>query len=95
LISALLAAFLAFHGHSVTLKWNAVTSEAVYYNVVRCQVPCGASNPQSVVNSSPLICPEYYDNTVLAGVTYKYWVESWTPTQGDSHYSSGVEVTIP
>jgi hypothetical protein len=92
----LLLVLLTFHGHSVTLKWNPVAGNP-YYNVVRCQLPCqgGSGNLQTVINSSPLICPEYYDNTVLPKTQYRYWVESWTPMGGDSPYSNSVTATIP
>jgi hypothetical protein len=99
----------------IVLKWNPVLASTngepiqapVYYNVIRCEIPCagaggvtGGPNLHVVVNSSPLICPEYFDNKVLAGTPYYYWVKAWMPAQGSSRpvssgFSSVIRVETP
>ena len=74
---------------AVTLQWKAVTTLTtgqpivgpVYYNVYR---DVSGTVKYAKLNPSPLLCPAYYDNTVQSGVSYDYYVTSWTPTLGES-----------
>jgi hypothetical protein len=88
-----------YFGHRVTLTWNPVSwPTPIYYNVIRCQLPCGSANNNlpTVINSSPLICPTYLDATVQPGVRYQYWVDAWDYlTLKDSAYSNSATVSVP
>jgi|SRR5271156_2247019 len=89
----LFAALSLAPGPSVSLRWNPVTTLAngkplvgpVYYNVYR---DVAGTLQYSKLNPSPLLCPEYYDNTTLRGVVYDYEVTAWTPAGGESGFSA-------
>jgi hypothetical protein len=67
--------------HSVTLTWNASSSQVAGYNVYRSMTPGGN---YLKINSSLVRGVTYTDNTVVSGLTY-YYV---TRAVGDRGYES-------
>lgn len=80
---------VVFDNHYVTLSWNAVPGQAVYYNVYRSQTP-GAYNMGAPL-ASMLSVPTYNDTTVVSGQTY-YWVVT---TVNQSAPSAEVSSVVP
>ncbi len=55
--------------HSITLAWDASTSNVVGYNIYRANQPSG---PYMRLNLSPVLGTMYTDSSVLEGQTYFY-----------------------
>jgi hypothetical protein len=78
--------------HSVSLNWNASTSEVVGYNVYRGSVTGG---PYSKINSAVDPATNYTDGSVLGGSTYYYVTTAVDSSGTESSYSNQVQATIP
>jgi hypothetical protein len=80
--------------HSVDLSWNAPTSSpdpVVGYNIYRSP---SSGSPQ-LLNPTPTTGTAYVDNSVVAGTTYTYTVESVDTNGVQSVPSNSIQVTIP
>jgi fibronectin type 3 domain-containing protein len=81
--------------YQVSLTWDAPASSAdpvAGYNIYR--IPSGGTTPE-LVNSSATTQTAYTDNTVQAGTTYEYTVESVDASGVTSVPSNTASVTIP
>ena len=79
-------------GHSVSLSWNASTSQVAGYNVYRGDKMGG---PYSVINTGLDASTTYTDSGVVAGATY-YYVTTAVDSGGDeSAYSNEVKAVVP
>jgi hypothetical protein len=77
--------------HSVSLSWNASTSQVVGYNIYRGTTSGG---PYTRLNSS-LISLSFTDNNVQSGDTYFYVATAVDSNDVESGYSSVVTAVIP
>lgn len=78
--------------HSVTLSWNASTSQVVGYNVYRALQPAG---PFGRINSSAITTLSYKDLTVQAGTTYYYYVTAVNASNVESLHSNVATAVVP
>jgi hypothetical protein len=78
--------------HSVSLLWNASTSEVAGYNVYRHST---SSGPYSKINSTLDTSTTYTDSTVASGQTYYYVTTAVNSSGQESLYSNQAEAVIP
>ena len=78
--------------HSVSLSWNASTSQVAGYNIYR-----GASSggPYTKLNSSLISGLSFTDNNVQSGATYFYVATSVDSNDVESGYSNLATAVIP
>ncbi len=78
--------------HSVSLSWNASTSQVIGYNIYR-----GASSggPYTKLNSSLISGLSFTDNNVQSGSTYFYAATSVDSGNTESLYSNLATAVIP
>jgi hypothetical protein len=77
--------------HSVSLSWNASTSQVVGYNIYRGTTSGG---PYTRLNSS-LISLSFTDNNVQSGATYFYVATAVDSNDVESGYSNLATAVIP
>jgi fibronectin type 3 domain-containing protein len=77
--------------HSVTLRWNASTSQVTGYHIYRATNP--AVEPQ-LLAVTPADTTQYVDTAVDPGQTYYYYVKSVDATGTESE-SANISATIP
>lgn len=78
--------------HTVSLSWNASTSQVVGYNIYRGSQPSG---PFTKLNSTLNIGTAYTDTSVLSGQTYYYAATSVDSNNVESAYSNIATALIP
>jgi hypothetical protein len=78
--------------HSVTLTWNASTSNVAGYRAYRATSPSG---PYAALSSSPNPQLRWTDSSVQAGTTYYYVVTAVTADSVESAYSNQAAAAIP
>jgi fibronectin type 3 domain-containing protein len=79
--------------HSVTVRWDASTSEVSGYRVYR-SVDCKDATPKMLA-VTPADATEYVDLAVEPGCTYYYTVKSFDSAGIESYPSAQVSATIP
>lgn len=78
--------------HSVSLSWNASTSQVIGYNVYRALQPSG---PFSKENPSPITALSYKDFAVQGSTTYYYYVTSVSSSNVESVHSNVATAVVP
>jgi fibronectin type 3 domain-containing protein len=78
--------------HTVSLNWNASTSQVVGYNVYRGTT---SSGPYSTKVASSVASTDYTDSTVASGTTYYYVVTAVDSNNNESSYSNQATAVIP
>jgi len=76
---------------SVTLNWNASTSDIVGYNIYRAL----ADGTYAEINNAPLVLTNYTDTNIQSGQTYTYVVTAMNSDNVESGYSDPTIATIP
>jgi hypothetical protein len=76
---------------SVTLNWNASTSDIVGYNIYRVL----ADGTYAEINNAPLVLTNYTDTNLQSGQTYTYVVTAVNSDNVESDYSDPTIATIP
>src|SRR5438552_3816405 len=78
--------------HSVSLWWNASTSEVVGYNVYR---SASASGPYAKINATLDSNTAYKDDTVVSDHTYYYAATAVNSSRKESARSTPVKAVVP
>jgi hypothetical protein len=78
--------------HTVSLAWDANTSNVSAYNIYRATTTRG---PYALLSLSPIAPDQYLDTDVAAGLTYYYVVTSLDSTNHESAYAPEVSAAIP
>jgi hypothetical protein len=78
--------------HSVSLSWNASTSQVAGYNIYRGTTSGG---PYTKLNSGLLSGLAFTDNNVQTGATYYYAATSVDSSNNESSYSNIATAVIP
>jgi hypothetical protein len=78
--------------HTVTLKWQASSSQVAGYNVYRRTTPAGN---YVRINSSPVAGTTFTDNTVESGLTYYYVTRAVDALGRESVNSNEASAAIP
>jgi hypothetical protein len=78
--------------HSVSLSWNASTSEVAGYNIYR---SAGPNGPFSKLNSPLITGLSYSDSNVQSGATYYYAATSVDSSNVESPYSNLATAAVP
>lgn len=78
--------------HSVSLSWNASTSQVSGYNVYRA---LQAAGPFSKLNSSLITVLSFTDANVQSGTTYYYAVTAVDASHNESPHSNVVAAVVP
>jgi hypothetical protein len=78
--------------HSVSLSWDASTSQVAGYNIYRCAGPNG---PFYKLNSLIITALSYSDSAVQTGATYYYTATSVDSNNVESPYSNTATAVIP
>jgi hypothetical protein len=77
--------------HTVSLNWDASTSEVIGYYVYRML----ADGTYAKINSAPVVLTEFTDTSIQSGQTYTYVVTAVDADNVESDYSEPVLATIP
>jgi hypothetical protein len=83
---------IASSGHSVTLTWNASSSNVAGYRAYRSSASGG---PYTSLNPAPTPNLRWTDSTVQAGTTYYYVVTALAADSAESAYSNQASANIP
>jgi len=84
-------------GRTVTVTWDASTTQGVSYNVYRQPAACATSGAAAKLNASPLTVLTYTDSDVPVG-TWCYWATSYlvaAETQESAPSNKAEVVIIP
>jgi len=77
--------------HSVSLSWNASTSQVAGYNIYR----TSSGGPYTKLNSSLISSLSFTDNNVQSGATYSYVATAVDSNDVESGYSNLATAVIP